>query len=78
MGDPSIEAERRRLANLAIAERAVRRCLRRHLVTGYLPGQVTYNLGEYPGPAPWTLSEQDERLLDEYAAAGVELVQLHE
>ena len=78
MGDPSSEAGRHRLANAAIAERAVRRCLRRHLVTSYLPGQVTYNLGEYPASAPWTVAEEDERLLDEYAAAGVELVQLHE
>jgi hypothetical protein len=74
-GPPS---ERRRLENIAAAERAVRRCRRRHLVTNYLPGQVTYNLGEYPAAAPWTVGEEDERLLDEYAAAGISLVQLHE
>ena len=39
------EAERRRLKNIGLAERSVRRALRRHLVRDYLPGQVTYNLG---------------------------------
>ncbi len=78
MDDPARKVEQRRLANIGVAERSVRRCLRRHLVTSYLPGQVTYNLGEYPAPAPWVVSEEDERLLDEYAAGGIELVQLHE
>lgn len=71
-------SERRRLESIAAAERAVRRCRRRHLVTDYLPGQVTCNLGEYPASSPWTVGEEDERLLDEYAAAGISLVQLHE
>jgi hypothetical protein len=77
-GDGGAGVERRRLENIAAAERAVLRCRRRHLVTQYLPGQVTYNLGEYPAKAPWTIGEEDERLLDEYAAAGISLVQLHE
>jgi hypothetical protein len=77
-GSGGAAGERRRLENLAAAERMVRRCRRRHLVTNYLPGQVTYNLGEYPAEMPWTVGEEDERLLDEYAAAGISLVQLHE
>jgi hypothetical protein len=77
-GSSGAAVERRRLKNIAAAERAVRRCRRRHLVTQYLPGQVTYNLGEYPAKAPWIIGEEDERLLDEYAAAGIALVQLHE
>jgi len=74
----SADEQRRRLSNIAVAEQSVRGCLRRHLITDYLPGQVTYNLGEYPALAPWEPSEEDERLLGEYRAAGVELVQLHE
>ena len=35
----SPDDHRRRLQNLAICERAIRKCLRRHLITDYLPGQ---------------------------------------
>jgi hypothetical protein len=64
-----------------VAERHICRVLRKHLITDYLPGQVTYNLGEYPCVKPWEVDEhsgQDERLLDEYRTAGIELVQIHE
>ena len=43
----SADEQRRRLSNIAVAEQSVRGCLRRHLITDYLPGQVTYNLGEH-------------------------------
>jgi len=69
---------RQRLQNIARCERGVRKCLRRHLITDYLPGQVVYNLGEYPCRRPWDPDEWDERQLDELAAGGIELVQLHE
>jgi hypothetical protein len=39
---------RSRLANIGLCQRAIRTCLRKHLITGYLPGQCCYNLGEYP------------------------------
>jgi len=65
----SAEAHRRRLQNIGLAERSVRRALRRHLIRDYLPGQVTYNLGEYPCARPYEPSEADERLLDEYRDA---------
>ena len=44
---------RKRLENIAFVERSVRKCLRKHLVTDYLPGQCCYNLGEYPSVKPW-------------------------
>ncbi len=77
-GIDSPQAQGRRLRNIAEAERAVGRCRRRHLVTDYSPGQVTYNLGEYPARSPWAVGAEDERILEEYAAAGISLVQLHE
>ncbi len=72
------EDHRRRLRNIAECERGIRVCLRRHLITEYLPGQVVYNLGEYPCRRPWDPDDWDEKQLDELAAADVELVQLHE
>ena len=58
------EDHRRRLENIALAERGVRNCLRKHLITDYLPGQCVYNLGEYPCRKPWDPDDWDERELD--------------
>jgi len=74
----SYELQRARLVNIAFAEQHIRAMLRKHLITDYLPGQVTYNYGEYPCITPYEPGEQDDTLLSEYAAAGVELIQLHE
>ena len=67
---------RRRLANIAICQRGIRRCLRRQLVTDYLPGQSCYNLGEYPCRKPWNPGEYDERELDRLKAHGIGLIQV--
>jgi hypothetical protein len=72
------DEHRRRLQNVAECNKAIRTCLRRHLVTDYLPGQVAYNLGEYPCRKPWNPDEWDEQQLDEMQAAGIELVQVME
>jgi hypothetical protein len=74
----SAEDQRRRLVNISLCEQGIRRCLRRQLIQDYLPGQVVYNLGEYPCRKPWDPDDWDEKALDALKAAGVELVQLHE
>lgn len=69
---------RRRLENIQHCERSIRRCMRKHLVTDYLPGQCVYNLGEYPCRKPWTIDEYDERELDRLRDHGIRLIQVHE
>ena len=69
---------RSRLANIGICQRAIRTCLRKHLVTGYLPGQCCYNLGEYPCRKPWEPDEWDEQELDRLRDHGIRLIQVHE
>ena len=69
---------RRRLLNISECEHGIGRCLKRHLILDYLPGQVVYNLGEYPCRKPWDPDDWDEKALDDLKAAGVGLVQLHE
>ncbi len=69
---------RRRLENIARAERGIRKCLRKHLITSYLPGQCVYNLGEYPCRKPWDPDAWDERELDRLGDHGIRLVQVHE
>jgi hypothetical protein len=72
------DEHRSRLRNVAECNRAIRSCLRRHLITDYLPGQVAYNLGEYPCRKPWNPDDWDEQQLDQMKAAGIELVQVME
>ena len=71
-------AERKRLENFRWAKAAVNKCMREHLVRQYLPGQVVYNLGEYPKPSTIRPTEYDLDLLKLLAQKGVELIQIHE
>jgi len=80
MHQPKLTAaqHRARLQNLLAAENAVHSCLGTHRIGRYLPGQVTYNLGEYPAPFSIRPTEYDDALLKSFAESGVELIQLHE
>ncbi|MCR4415782.1 MAG: hypothetical protein NUV77_25490 [Thermoguttaceae bacterium] len=69
---------RRRLENIGLCRRAIRTCLRKHLVTSYLPGQCCYNLGEYPCRKPWDPDAWDEQELDRLYEHGIRLIQVHE
>ena len=69
---------RRRLENIGICERGIRACLRKHMITTYLPGQCCYNLGEYPCRKPWDPDDWDERELDRLRDQGIRLIQVHE
>jgi hypothetical protein len=74
----SREDHRQRLNHIALCERSIRGCMRKHLVTAYLPGQCSYNLGEYPCRKPWEITEWDAEELDRLKAQGIGLIQLHE
>ena len=67
-----------RLRNLADANQVVCSCLREQALAGYLAGQVTYNLGEYPARFSIAPTEYDEQLLRQFAEHGVTLIQIHE
>ncbi|MDD4870973.1 MAG: hypothetical protein PHR77_10470 [Kiritimatiellae bacterium] len=70
------EDHRRRLQNIASCTREIHNCMRKHLVTNYLPGQCCYNLGEYPCRKPWDADEYDERELDRLKEEGIQLIQV--
>jgi hypothetical protein len=72
----TVEDHRRRLENIGACKRGIQKCLRKHLVTNYLPGQCCYNLGEYPCTKPWDPGEYDERELDRLQAQGIRLLQV--
>jgi hypothetical protein len=67
---------RNRLESIRFCESAIRGCLRKHLVTDYLPGQACYNLGEYPSTEPWDVDEYDEQELDRLRDHGIKLIQV--
>lgn len=70
------EDHRRRLQNIGVCQRAIRSCLRKHLITNYLPAQCGYNLGEYPCRQPWDPGEYDEQELDRLKEHGIQLIQV--
>jgi hypothetical protein len=72
------EQHRRRLENIAACEQGIRKCMRKHLITTYIPGQVSYNLGEYPCRKPYDPDGYDEQELDRLRGLGVRLVQVME
>ena len=63
MKDFSAEDHRRRLQNIGICTQKIRKCMKKHLITNYLPAQCVYNLGEYPSREPWAPGEYDEQEL---------------
>jgi hypothetical protein len=74
--DYTEEDHRRRLENIGVCTRAIRSCLRKHLITDYLPAQCCYNLGEYPAREPWDPGEYDEQELDRLRDHGIQVLQV--
>ncbi|MCC7342360.1 MAG: hypothetical protein IT170_14860 [Bryobacterales bacterium] len=72
------EDHRKRLQNIAICEQGIRDCLRKHLILNYIPGQVSYNLGEYPSRKPYNPDDYDEQELDRLRDGGIRLIQIME
>jgi len=72
----SAEDHRRRLENVGFCQRSIRTCMRKHLVTSYLPAQCCYNLGEYPCRKPWNPDDYDEQELDRLRDHGIQLIQV--
>ncbi|HPO14204.1 MAG TPA: hypothetical protein PLI09_12235 [Candidatus Hydrogenedentes bacterium] len=70
------EDHRRRLENIRFCERANRSCMRKHLITSYLPAQATYNLGEYPSKERWAPNDYDEQELDRLKDHGIQIIQV--
>ncbi len=74
--DYTEEDHRHRLQNIGVGTREIRTCLRKHLVTNYLPAQACYNLGEYPCLKPWEIGEYDEQELDRLKDHGIQIIQV--
>lgn len=64
--------------NVRYAESVSKGAARRHRIEDYIPGQVIYNLGEYPAPFKIRPTEYDYELIRGLAERGVGLIQIHE
>jgi hypothetical protein len=74
----SAENHRQRLENIGLCQNLIHAAMRTHLITNYLPGQCSYNLGEYPCRKIWEIDERDATELDQLKQQGIGLIQLHE
>ncbi|MBQ9784248.1 MAG: hypothetical protein IJW29_01985 [Clostridia bacterium] len=74
----TLAEHRARIENIRFADTRVRKCLRREHVRNYIPGQVIYNLGEYPAKFSIRPTEYDYNLIKSLSERGVGLIQLHE
>ena len=72
------ETKKRLEGNLLFAERVAGKCKRRFTIHDYIPGQVIYNLGEYPASFSIRPTEYDYELLRSLSSHGVGLIQIHE
>ncbi|MBE6929683.1 MAG: hypothetical protein E7463_05320 [Ruminococcaceae bacterium] len=74
----SLESQRARIENIRFAEQNAAGCSRKERIRNYMPGQVTYSLGDYPQPISAMPTEYDHQLLRTLAERGVEMIQVHE
>lgn len=74
----TLEEHRTRIENLRRVTEDTKKCTRDWRIHDYLPGQVTYYLGDYPALMSITPTEYDYKLLKSYAENGVGLIQVHE
>ena len=74
----TLEEQRRRIENINAAAIGNRKYFRRKRIHDYLPGQATYNLGDYPAPFSIAPTDYDREMLRDMAANGVKLIQVHE
>ena len=78
MGFGSLRNEQNRLDNLSWAVESVKNFRHKHFIENYVPGQVVYNLREYPEKFPLDPSEYDFNQFKLMKEHGVGLIQLHE
>ena len=64
--------------NCLFADTSVKKCARIFDIGDYIPGQVIYNLGEYPAGFSIKPTDYDRHLIKSLADRGVGLIQIHE
>lgn len=73
----TLEQQRQRHENIAVVENGVKKFSFRHRIKDYQPGQVFYNLGDYPSQISFAPTEYDHKVLQEIADNGADFIQVH-
>ncbi len=74
----TFEEQKRRTENIAEVENGNKSFRYRHRIKDYMPGQVYYNMGEYPSHTlKFAPTEYDHKLLQEIADNGADFIQIH-
>ena len=76
--DFSRQSQQARIDNVQFALENVKEYGRKVRIRDYMPGRVTYCLGDYPEKVLNMPTEYDEKLIKSMAERGVELIQVHE
>lgn len=74
----TLQEHRSRIDNVNNAEKDNKKYTKRHRIVDYMPGQATYNLGDYPAKFSIAPTEYDYKLLKSMAENGVDMIQIHE
>lgn len=74
----TLSQHRRRIDNLRQAREDIKEYTRELRIQNYLPGQISYFLGDYPAKMSIKPTEYDYNLLKSYAENGVDMIQVHE
>lgn len=74
----TLDQYKARFDALGFANKKVKSCARREHIRDYIPGQVIYNLGEYPERFSIRPTEYDYNVIQTLSKNGVGLIQLHE
>ncbi|MBR4959797.1 MAG: hypothetical protein IKY52_02755, partial [Clostridia bacterium] len=59
----TLEQQRKRMDTIRFASENIISSLRKHRIQDYIPGQVIYNLGEYPARFSIKPTEYDHNLI---------------
>ena len=71
------ETQKKRIDNLNMAYNSVKKFGQKMRITDYMPGQITYRLGDYPKPFKIEPTEYDENLIKSLKERGFEMIQVH-
>lgn len=62
---------RKRLENIAFGEKRISKCMRKHLVTGYIPGHAVYS----PAATNWEPNDKDDKAMSDLRDLGIGIIQ---
>lgn len=73
----TVEQHAKRIQNMKNADQKVQKCLRKERIHDYIPGHVTYHMGDYPARFDMAPTEYDYNVLKKLAEDGFQWIKFH-